>query len=80
MHEESFNRQLNALIEEIKTSDWNSDNAGSYTYLLDNLSGLSVSNINDKKGGILRFLADSYNGNNQMAIKIDEFIGFYTRK
>jgi len=68
------------LIEVFKKAHWDSGSSSSYKYLSDNLSSLSIDNINDKKSVILRFLADSYYGDNQIAIQISEFIDFYTKK
>jgi hypothetical protein len=79
MDEENFNRQLNVLIEQIKSSNEDSDSAASYAYLLDKLSGLSINNINNRKDIVLHFLVDSYNGNNQLAGQIAEFLQSYSK-
>jgi hypothetical protein len=80
MHEENFNRQLNVLIEQIKNFNKNSDSPASYAYLLDKLSGLSINNINDRKDIVLHFLVESYNGSNQLAGQIAEFLQSYTNR
>lgn len=78
MNEENFNRQLNVLNEELKKV--NKDSEPSYAYLLDKLSDLSIDTINSRKGAILHFLADSYNGSSQIASRVADFITLYTTR
>jgi hypothetical protein len=77
----NFRRRLNELIEEIKKENKNSGNLNpSYLHLIDRLTNLSMTNIESQKGAIMYFIADSYNGSEDIGNKVAEFITLYTSK
>ena len=80
MNEENFKRQLNIIVEELKRARSDSEAERSYTYLLEKLSDLTINNIKDRKGIILHFLADSYNGSKEIAARIADFISLYSTR
>jgi hypothetical protein len=80
MDEFNFKRQLNALIEQIKQCRDDPESTPSYRILLEQLSSLTLNNINSKKGLIMHFLVDSYNGSGNIAAQVGEFISLYTKR
>lgn len=77
----NFNRRLNALVEEIKKENENYGNSNpSYSYLIDKLTHLSMTNIESQKGEIMYFIADSYDGDKEIGYRVAEFIELYTPK
>jgi hypothetical protein len=80
MDDLNFERQLNALIEQIKQCRDDPESAPSYRILLEQLSSLTLDNINSKKGLIMHFLVDSYNGSGKIAAQVGEFISLYTKR
>jgi hypothetical protein len=80
MDEQNFRRQLNALIEQIGQQKDDAESTPSYRILLGQLSNLTLSNIESKKGLIMHFLVDSYNGSSKIAAEVGEFISLYTKR
>jgi tagatose-1,6-bisphosphate aldolase len=72
MDEAFFSRQLGKIIEQVKKSN----TGGSVTTdrLVDMLAELSPNNIKERKGAIMHFLVDSFDGSNQVASQLSEFI------
>jgi hypothetical protein len=80
MDDLNFKRQLNTLIEQIEQCRNDPESTPSYRILIEQLSSLTLININSKKGLIMHFLVDSYNGNGKIAAQVGEFISLYTKR
>jgi hypothetical protein len=80
MDDSNFKRQLNVLIKEIEQHKNDPESAPSYRFLLEQLSSLTLSNIDSRKGLIMHFLVDSYNGSSKIAAQAGEFISLYTKR
>lgn len=79
MDDYNFRKQLKGLIEEVERQENDPVTAPSYHILLEQLSNLTFSNIESKRGLIMHFLVDSYNGSNKIATQVGEFISLYTK-